>query len=437
MKAKSVFTKFMVGKVDLLVYLVILLSLLGWRSYQWWQQIGKSRVIGGDLVAESVIFESPSRYQTYLSLPFQAWTARVNPKIAQSQRVAQLAAGDRWRFKAVWRQGETGRFYLQVVEVLAVTQLTEPGNWWGLIRWLEDIRNQLIEAYQAYLAEPYNSLLSGIVLGKQSQFPPDWYAALITTGTVHIVAASGYNISVVAGALVAGLVLVVKRRQALWLALLGIVIYVVLAGATPPVIRAGIMGAMLIWSQQLGRLYLPGYSLALTGLLMLIIWPWLVFSIAFWLSLAATAGIMGGGPSLARVIERWSGKLIPPWWRVIQKDMVTTGAATLATLPLIGLFFQRLSLVAPLTNLLVLWTVPPLMMLGGGVGLLSFIWPAAAQALAYLSYPLLWWFVTAVETTAAWPLASVTLPNLNWYWVSGYWLLLFGWWWKGSARTKD
>ncbi|MCA1553553.1 MAG: ComEC/Rec2 family competence protein, partial [Chloroflexi bacterium] len=103
------------------------------------------------------------------------------------------------------------------------------------------------------LPEPQASLLSGILLGQDRGIPADTVDAFNRTGTSHIIAISGYNITIVAGFLAAFGGMFVRRRHTWLFVVLGIAAYVVFVGASASVLRAGIMGILYVSATAFGR----------------------------------------------------------------------------------------------------------------------------------------------------------------------------------------
>ena len=130
--------------------------------------------------------------------------------------------------------------------------------------------------------------------------------------------------------------------------------YVILVGASPSVIRAALMAAALILGRQAGSRAHAASALILACVAMLLVAPPVLWDVGFQLSLLATAGLIAFGATIESALGRWPGWLREP--------IALTTAAQLATLPVILATFDRLSLVAPLANVLVVPLVPLVML---------------------------------------------------------------------------
>jgi len=252
---------------------------------------------------------------------------------------------------------------------------------------LEIIQKYLVNTLVKYLPEPHGSLLTGILLGLQDSLPNEFYQALINTGTIHVVAASGFNTTIVSKVLLDVCSHFLPKKIALVVACLGILVYVWISGSSPSVVRAAIMSFFAYLGLFFGREYLASWSLFLTVGLMLCIDINLLNSVSFWLSVSATGGILwltsgiqAGVSSFERVLVKKGFQLEKPsktkessltpkilfnWLlKALRSDLEATMAAQIATLPIIIVVFGRVSLISPLANVAILWLIPIIMLLG-------------------------------------------------------------------------
>ena len=216
--------------------------------------------------------------------------------------------------------------------------------------------------------------LAGLTLGETSEFTPELKTKLRLTGTTHLVALSGYNISIIAkvAALILGAWL--SRRWSFILTTLLITGFVIMTGAEASVVRAAIMGFILLLADQINRQYFLRNALALTALTMVVINPKvLAFDLGFQLSFLAVLGIVYLRPWLQKLFHFKDDPGILSW----RANFLTTTAAQLAVLPLLLTNFGYFSPISILTNILILEFIPITMALG--------FFTAAA---AIFSYPL-------------------------------------------------
>lgn len=238
------------------------------------------------------------------------------------------------------------------------------------------------ETISSSFITPYAQLLEGFLFGMKVRFPPELYEAMKKTGTLHMVVASGYNVTVVAGfcMLLAGLV---PRKAAIIITGVVLFWYASFSHFDAPVVRASIMGGLTFFAQLTGRLKHALWSLFLTAFLMLFIQPLLLQDIGFQLSFAATLGILLFSPLLTDLFH-----FVFP---IIREDLAVTVSAQLATAPLLLYHFGSFSPLSLFANLAIFWVIPAVMLLGGlflatafVVPVLSVFFQAALQGI--LSY---------------------------------------------------
>ncbi len=133
-------------------------------------------------------------------------------------------------------------------------------------------------------------------------------------------------------------------RRAYWLTISGIALYVLFVGADAPVVRAGLMGVLLVSAIALGRRATAYVSLFATALILTLINPMALWDVGFQLSFAVTLGMILFAPTLVRIAPRSrAGQVL----HFLNDALILTLAAQILTIPLVAYHFGRLSLVAP------------------------------------------------------------------------------------------
>ncbi|OGE17651.1 hypothetical protein A2769_04035 [Candidatus Daviesbacteria bacterium RIFCSPHIGHO2_01_FULL_37_27] len=293
----------------------------------------------------------------------------------------------------------------------------EQGGWELKTHLLKGLRDNLDSKIAEILPSPQAQLLSGIVLGQNKELPGQLRLALRDTSTLHIVVASGQNLSMVAGFFLffSGLI---KRKTALILSFLSIVFYTLLTGAEVPILRAAIMVSAGFLAQALGREKDSIWIVIGVGALMLLINPVWITSLSFQLSFLATLGVVGVSPMLMSKFAK-----IP---KFIRGDLSVSLAAQVLVLPVIAQNFHQISLVALPANLLVLWTIPFIMIGGAILLVLTFISPTLAVIMGFLLNIILTYFIYIVNFFAGFNWAWVYIGEQVWLVWIGYYLLVAG-----------
>lgn len=294
------------------------------------------------------------------------------------------------------------------------------------------------------LPEPEGSLLAGILLGMDRMLPDRVSEVFRTTGLLHIVVISGFNITIVAGWIGRAARRFFGARAATWIALGGIVLYTLLVGADPPVVRAAIMGGLTLLAYHTGRAGAALASLAVAVLAMTLLDPHQLWSVSFQLSVMATLGLVVAVPRLEGSFESLLRRCMGTEWAVrltgvLSDALLVTLAAQLTTLPLLIYYFHQLSLISILTNLLTLPVQPATMVLGGLALLLGAICLPLGQVCSWAVWLPLTYTIRVAESLAGIPFAAVPLGKLNGLWVGFCYVLLaiLLVWWKPKPREEQ
>jgi competence protein ComEC len=271
------------------------------------------------------------------------------------------------------------------------------------------IKNIFNEKIAKLIPAPEAGLLSGLLLGGNNLLGESWQEKFSITGMTHIVAVSGYNVTIIAEYLMLlGIWLGLWRRQAFWFAVSGITLFIFMIGLPSSAVRAGVMGILLIWAMKNGRLANSQNALLFSASVMLLINPLLLrWDVGFQLSFLATAGIIYFYPLSENYLIK--NNKVFGWLEIL----LLTLSAQIFVLPIILFNFQKLSLVSPLANLLILPIIPLAMILGFTAVLAGFIFMPLAIVLAWLAYLPLKYETLVINYLASLQYASVKF-NLSW-----------------------
>jgi competence protein ComEC len=266
---------------------------------------------------------------------------------------------------------------------------------------------------QQFLPEPHAGLLSGILFGTKATLSMDLYNALVNSGTLHIVALSGTNITILIALTGTLLLRLFSRRVTSLLTITIIIGFVWFVGPSPSVIRAAIMGCITLIALVIGKQVWAFWAWVVAVSAMLIFNPANVSEVSFLLSGGATLGMIlfGKKPvksdiNLLRNLGR-IGNLIQNIIFLIDDDLRTTLSAQSLTIPITLVYFHRISLISPIPNLLIGWILPPLTGLGLVTVILGLIWYPMGQFLAWFTYIPLEYIIRVVTFFGQIPFASV------------------------------
>ncbi|OGO21722.1 MAG: DNA internalization-related competence protein ComEC/Rec2, partial [Chloroflexi bacterium RBG_16_51_9] len=303
------------------------------------------------------------------------------------------------------------------------------------IGWIDRLRAGLGISLAEVLPEPQASLAQGIVLGIRSNIPPPVQANFVHTGTAHILAISGQNLSIVAGILVSFGIWLFGRRHYLyvWLALAVIWLYALLTGMQPPVVRGAIMASIFLIADLLGRQHSAFTALAFTGAIMVGVSPQVLGQASFQMSFMAMVGLIFIFPlfqSWGRkvVLDRLgeSGIAVAAVNFVVDSLSVSLGAI-LAVWPLIAHYFGIISWVAPVATLFALPVLPGIIITGVLAGVVGLIVLPVAQVIAWLAWLFLSYMLLVVRVFSVVPFTRGIQIDSAFLWVYYSGLALIIW----------
>lgn len=283
--------------------------------------------------------------------------------------------------------------------------------------------------------EPYTSLFNGLVFGETSGFSSEVEQAFVDSGLIHIVVVSGFNITILV------MVFFKTTRQfsitlAFWLGTLSIVLFVIMVGACPPSVRAGIMGWIVLLGSLRGREADKLVLILLSAFVMSLFNPTIVrYDLGFQLSFLATIGLFFFSPIVEGTLIKVN--LVNYLPQVLRISLIETVSAQILTFPLILYIFSRVSLIAPLANILVLPLIPALMFVGLGLILLAFLWYNLATLIAAVYEVVLRYIIWVAKFFGNLPLASLEFKWFNIYLLGLSYLLILLLIFKNERKPKE
>ncbi len=276
-----------------------------------------------------------------------------------------------------------------------------------------EFKNKLRESIYTSLPLPQSSILGAMILGDKSRMSADLKEELSIAGVRHITAVSGMHIVILSGILMSLLLtLGFWRGQAFYLSIIFISLFIIMTGAQPSGIRAGIMGGIFLLGQKIGRKSFSPRTIVIAAALMLAINPLLLLNdVGFQLSFLAVMGII----YLSPIFKNWL-KFIPKKLNFLKDIMIMTLAAQIFTLPILVYNFSRISLAAPLTNILIIPVVYWIMLSGFIFTLVGVIWPFLGWIFSFPCLFLLTYLVKVVDFFShSW--AAKEIENVHWLWL--------------------
>jgi len=379
-------------------------------------QYGKQEIIG-------TVIEAPDARRDSVRYTIQVDTKGSPKLLLRSALEPRFEIGDRLSFicrvdkpepiegfaydRYLALDGITGTCSSQQVELVASGPVS-------LSRSLDQGRRWIVAQLNIVLPEPEASFSAGLLIGSRKGLPEELTTAFQRTGTAHLVALSGFNITIIVNILTGAAVRIIGRKRAFPVICVGVLLFIGFVGAQASIVRAGIMGLVAALGNHLGRPTRVLNALVLSGTIMVLLHPAILLDdVSFQLSFAATLGLV----LLSEPFDKLLGFL--PEQLSIREISTATISATFMTLPLTIGNFGRFSIVALPVNLIVLPFIPLAMGLSA-LGLLGSIIGQAIGQLFSLPAWLVLHFVLSVVTFAGTPNWSSLAVNA-WLEKSALW----------------
>jgi len=287
---------------------------------------------------------------------------------------------------------------------------------------LFSFKNKFKTAAQSLISSPQEGILEALIFGDEENISQEWKDKLNLTGTRHITAVSGMNITIISFLILAfALNLGLWRHQAFYLSIFLIFLYILMVGAPASAIRAGIMGFLLMTAQYFGRLSQAHRAVVFAATFMLFFNPLLLrLDVGFQLSFLAIFGLIYFQPALFDLFKKIPDPKIFP----LRTTLSATIAAQILTLPILVYNFGRMPLLSPVANILIVPILAPLT-------ILIFLFGAAGMILWFLgflfSFPTwlsLTYVTKIIDLSSRIPFISLALQNIHWFWLVISYLIL-------------
>ncbi|MDQ7815272.1 MAG: ComEC/Rec2 family competence protein [Patescibacteria group bacterium] len=268
--------------------------------------------------------------------PVATFPSNIDQRVYEARKGVFAQCSDVWDLQRI---GTDKRRYIQMMF----------GVW----------RQMLTARINSTMGRDEAALTAGVLYGEQS-FSAERLENFRSAGLMHIIAVSGSNVTIVVSVIMAVVLsLGVDRRRAFWFVTVGIAAFVVFVGFSASVLRAALMGWLVISARACGRLPSVWRILLVAACALNLLNPWLLcFDAGFALSFLATLGLMVWSPLLEKRLH-WIPEVLG-----LRESVAVTLGATIMTLPYLAWAFGRMTLLGIITNAIVLPFVPWLMLFG-------------------------------------------------------------------------
>lgn len=407
----------------ILAFFVIGALRMSWLTNSFGQSDLETRV-GEKVALVGLVVKEPEQTASSLQLIVKSSSTKI---IVTTDRYADIRYGDQVLISGLLKKPESfttglGREFdypnyllargveFQISFATVVVESRGKGN--VIISTLLEMKQAFLRTINSYLIEPNSGLAAGLLLGVKQGLGESLEADFRTTGIIHIVVLSGYNIMLIITFVMYILGSFLAKRTQFIVGIFTIVGFALMVGLSATVVRACLMASLLLLAEATNRRYLVLRALFLAATAMLLLNPYLlIYDIGFQLSFLATLGLI----LLAPILEQYLTKI--PNWLGIRLFILATLSTQIMVMPILLYYMGEFSVLAVLANVLVLPMVPLAMGLTFFTGLVGFLWPALATVVALPTYFSLAYIIEIARYLASLPFASFLVSNFSVWWL--------------------
>jgi competence protein ComEC len=387
------------------------------------------KFLGKEVTFIGLINEEPEIKER--SIKFEVKINKIEEKIlVTANRYPEYQYGDKLKITGKLAgpqeyQSFNYKNYLLKDRILAVmnfpeVELVEKNQGNFLKKILISFKQKLEESLNKTLSQPQSAILEALLFGKEENISKQWKEKLNLTGTRHIAAVSGMNITIISNLIFGFLLwLGLWRNQAFYFSTILIIFYILMIGAPASAIRAGIMGLLLLTAQHFGRFSTSSRAIVLAATLMLFQNPLILrWDIGFQLSFLATLGMINLQSILSEKLKK-----IPDVLQ-LRNNLSATLAAQIFVFPILIYNFGQISIISPLTNILILPLIPSLTILGFIFSFIGIFWQPLAQILSWPAWLGITYILKIVDFSSKISWASLIFKNIHWIFLIISYLIL-------------
>lgn len=385
-----------------LIFLALFMGLFGFqRGSEIYQKLQLyQKYYGKEIILQGTVSDDPGidieRNQTVFHVVNLHSISTKLPGRVQilSQKVTQVKRGDRILVRGKLRQSK-GTSRQGSISFAEVSILTKNNSY------IEQLRARFFDSVQQALPSPHSSLGLGYLVGLRVSIPKELSDQLVLTGLSHIIAVSGYNLTIIVHAVRR---MLGKRSAYQSVVITGLLLvgFLLVSGSSAPIVRASIVCGFSLVSWYYGRVFKPLVLLLLGGAITAFMNPLYIWGDPGWyLSFLAFAGIL----ILAPLITAYLYKKKSP--HDLAQIFIETFSAQACTIPYTLYLFGGVSLIAPIANIVVLPFIPIIMFIIIVMGVIGMIFPFVAAYIGLVPSALLTLQMWLVAVLSKAPLAHI------------------------------
>lgn len=405
---------------------------------------------GQIVILEGTIIEEPTVKSNYLKIIAAVnringlWEnhEKIGKVLITTERYPEYHYGDQIRIRGKLEsppifEGFNYQNYLAkegIYSIISWPEIEVAGENKGnpLYKLLFSLKNKLKESLNKVMAPPKSAILEALLFGDEENVSQEWKEKFNLTGTRHITAVSGMNITIITFLIFNFLLaLGLWRNQAFYFALILVILYILMIGAPASALRAGIMAGLFLIAQYFGRVSAASRAIVIAATLMLLQNPRLALDVGFALSSLATLGLIYLQSFFLNLFKK-----VPDIFQ-LRSTLSATLSAQIFTLPILIYNFGRIPVLSPLANILIVPLLPLITILGFIFSFLGIISPFLGQILSWPVWILLTYLVGVIDLFSKIPFVSLVAVDISWIWFLAFYLLLWYFVWRLDKKQKE
>ena len=309
-----------------------------------------------------------------------------------------------------------------IYSVMAFPEIEKIGKNYGssVIKNLISFKNKLKESLNRVMPQPYSAFLEALLFGEEQNISKEWKDKLNLTGTRHLTAVSGMNITIISAILLNFLLMLgLWRNQAFYFSVIILILYILMIGAPASVVRAGIMAILFLIGQHFGRLSSASRAVIIAAAFMLFQNPLLLrLDVGFQLSFLGVMGLIHLQPIFSDLFKKIPNLL------QLKNNLAATISAQIFTFPILVYNFGQITILSPISNILILPLIPLITILGFAFAFLGIFFQSLGQILSWLAYFMLSYVIKIIDFFSKISWASLEFKNVSWIFILIFYLIL-------------
>lgn len=304
----------------------------------------------------------------------------------------------------------------------------------SIYKLLFSFKNKFKETSRQFISPPQEGILEALIFGDEENISQSWKEKLNITGTRHIAAVSGMNITIISFLILNFFLLLgFWRNQAFYFTIILLTLYILMIGAPASAVRAGIMAGLFLLAQYLGRASQAGRLVVFAATFMLAINPLILrLDVGFQLSFLAILGMIYLQPFFSDFLK----KIPNPKFFPVRTTFSATISAQIFTLPILVYNFGYIPITSPITNILIVPFLAPITISIFIFALSGMIFSVFGWILFWPTWLALTYITTIIDQFSKLSFISVRLENVRWIWPMISYLILGFLTWRVQEKQK-